>query len=45
MVVGAVAEAAYAVAQRAAVEAFGPGTYEAVSDALDYSVINRLTGR
>jgi 2-methylisocitrate lyase-like PEP mutase family enzyme len=41
----AVAQAAYAVAQRAAVEAFGPGTYEAVSDALDYGVINGLMGR
>jgi 2-methylisocitrate lyase-like PEP mutase family enzyme len=40
-----VAEAAYAVAQRAAVEAYGPGTYEAVRGGLDYSVLNALMGR
>jgi 2-methylisocitrate lyase-like PEP mutase family enzyme len=41
----AVAQAAYAVAQRAAVEAYGPGTYDAVKDGLDYSVLNGLMGR
>ena len=41
----AVAEAAYTVARRAAVEAFGPGTYETVRDALDYSTINASMSR
>ncbi|MFC3505382.1 isocitrate lyase/phosphoenolpyruvate mutase family protein [Micromonospora krabiensis] len=38
----AVAEAAYAVARRAADEAFGSGTYEALADALDYGTLNAL---
>ncbi|MEV0005595.1 isocitrate lyase/phosphoenolpyruvate mutase family protein [Micromonospora sp. NPDC050980] len=38
----AVAEAAYAVAHRAAAEAFGAGTYGALADALDYGTINAL---
>ncbi|MFI5837893.1 isocitrate lyase/phosphoenolpyruvate mutase family protein [Micromonospora sp. NPDC051300] len=38
----AVAEAAYAVARRAAAEAFGAGTYDALTDALDYGTINAL---
>ncbi|MFC6017079.1 isocitrate lyase/phosphoenolpyruvate mutase family protein [Plantactinospora solaniradicis] len=38
----AVAEGAYAVAQRAADEAFGPGTYGALAGALDYGTINAL---
>ncbi|SBT67916.1 2-Methylisocitrate lyase, PEP mutase family [Micromonospora sediminicola] len=38
----AVAEAAYAVARRAAVEALGDGTYGALADALDYGTINEL---
>ncbi|WP_089153880.1 isocitrate lyase/PEP mutase family protein [Micromonospora sp. NBS 11-29] len=37
-----VAEAAYAVAQRAAAEAFGAGTYDAVADALDFGTLNAL---
>ncbi|WP_174531141.1 isocitrate lyase/phosphoenolpyruvate mutase family protein, partial [Micromonospora maritima] len=38
----AVAEAAYAVVRRAAVEALGDGTYGALADALDYGTINEL---
>ncbi|MCM0679102.1 isocitrate lyase/phosphoenolpyruvate mutase family protein, partial [Micromonospora phytophila] len=37
-----VAEAAYAVARRAADEAFGTGTYRALEDALDYGTLNAL---
>jgi 2-methylisocitrate lyase-like PEP mutase family enzyme len=37
-----VAEAAYAVARRAADEAFGAGTYGALTDALDYGTLNTL---
>ncbi|MEO3748796.1 hypothetical protein [Plantactinospora sp. B5E13] len=37
-----VAEAAYGVARRAAEEAFGTGTYQALADALDYGTINAL---
>ncbi|MFJ8577809.1 isocitrate lyase/phosphoenolpyruvate mutase family protein [Micromonospora sp. NPDC093277] len=37
-----VAEAAYAVAHRAAVEAFATGTYDALADALDYGTLNEL---
>ncbi|RQW89596.1 isocitrate lyase/PEP mutase family protein [Micromonospora globispora] len=37
-----VAEAAYAVARRAAEEAFGTGTYAALADALDYQALNEL---
>lgn len=37
-----VAEAAYAVARRAAEEAFGTGTYAALADALDYGTLNEL---
>ena len=38
----AVAQAAYAVARRAAEEAFGAGTYGALTDALDYGTLNAL---
>ncbi|MFU8876408.1 isocitrate lyase/PEP mutase family protein [Micromonospora sp. SL4-19] len=38
----AVAEAAYAVARRAAEEAFATGTYGALADALDYGTLNEL---
>ncbi|MCO1595821.1 isocitrate lyase/phosphoenolpyruvate mutase family protein [Micromonospora sp. RHAY321] len=38
----AVAEGAYAVARRAADEAFGAGTYGALADALDYGTLNAL---
>lgn len=38
----AVAEAAYAVAQRAAAEALGAGTYTTLTDALDYGSLNAL---
>jgi 2-methylisocitrate lyase-like PEP mutase family enzyme len=37
-----VAEAAYAVARRAAEEAFTAGTYGALADALDYGTLNEL---
>ncbi|MFC4021947.1 isocitrate lyase/phosphoenolpyruvate mutase family protein [Micromonospora sp. GCM10011542] len=37
-----VAEAAYTVARRAADEAFGAGTYDALADALDYGTLNTL---
>ncbi|SCE73061.1 2-Methylisocitrate lyase, PEP mutase family [Micromonospora coriariae] len=37
-----VAEAAYAVARRAADEALGAGTYGALADALDYGTLNAL---
>ncbi|RKN35649.1 isocitrate lyase/PEP mutase family protein [Micromonospora musae] len=37
-----VAEAAYAVARRAADEAFGAGTYGALADAIDYGAFNEL---
>ncbi|MET7672776.1 isocitrate lyase/PEP mutase family protein [Micromonospora luteifusca] len=37
-----VAEAAYAVARRAADEALGAGTYAALADALDYGTLNAL---
>ncbi|HEX5597783.1 MAG TPA: isocitrate lyase/phosphoenolpyruvate mutase family protein [Micromonosporaceae bacterium] len=37
-----VAEAAYAVARRAAEEAFGAGTYGALADAFDYGTLNEL---
>ncbi|MGK5739187.1 isocitrate lyase/PEP mutase family protein [Micromonospora sp. URMC 103] len=40
----AVAEAAYAVARRAADEAFGAGTYRALADAIDYGTLNTLMG-
>lgn len=40
-----VAEAAYAVARRATVEALGPGTYGALADALDYGTLNGLFKR
>ncbi|MFF5052713.1 isocitrate lyase/phosphoenolpyruvate mutase family protein [Micromonospora sp. NPDC000663] len=39
-----VAEAAYAVARRAANEALGAGTYGALADALDYGTLNSLMG-
>jgi 2-methylisocitrate lyase-like PEP mutase family enzyme len=39
-----VAQAAYAVARRAAVEALGLGTYEAVGNALDYGELNAIMG-
>ncbi|MET7424196.1 isocitrate lyase/phosphoenolpyruvate mutase family protein [Dactylosporangium sp. NPDC005555] len=39
-----VAEAAYAVARHAAVEAFTTGTYTSLGNALDYSELNRLMG-
>jgi 2-methylisocitrate lyase-like PEP mutase family enzyme len=41
----AVAEGAYAVARRAADEAFGAGTYGALAGALDYGTINGLLRR
>ncbi|WP_446219278.1 isocitrate lyase/PEP mutase family protein [Micromonospora sp. IBHARD004] len=37
-----VAEAAYAVARRAAEEAFGAGTYDALAGAFDYGALNDL---
>jgi 2-methylisocitrate lyase-like PEP mutase family enzyme len=37
-----VAEAAYGVARRAAEEAFGAGTYQALADGLDYGTLNEL---
>ncbi|MGW5671899.1 isocitrate lyase/PEP mutase family protein [Micromonospora sp. NPDC003776] len=40
-----VAEAAYAVARRAAEEAFSAGTYGALADALDYGTLNELMRR
>ncbi|MCW3844913.1 isocitrate lyase/phosphoenolpyruvate mutase family protein [Micromonospora yasonensis] len=40
-----VAEAAYAVARRAAEEAFGAGTYGALADAIDYGTLNKLMRR
>lgn len=40
-----IAQAAYAVAQRAAEEAYQKGTYEAVADALDYGLLNGLVRR
>jgi 2-methylisocitrate lyase-like PEP mutase family enzyme len=39
-----VAQAAYAVARRAATELFGPGTYAELTGALDYSELNTLLG-
>ncbi|MEV4759654.1 isocitrate lyase/phosphoenolpyruvate mutase family protein [Micromonospora sp. NPDC049559] len=41
----AVAQAAYAVARRAAQEAFGAGTYDSLTDALDYPELNGLLRR
>ncbi|GIG86855.1 isocitrate lyase/PEP mutase family protein [Plantactinospora endophytica] len=41
----AVAEAAYAVVRRAAEEAFGPGGYGSLADALDYGTVNELMRR
>lgn len=41
----AVAEAAYAVARRAAEEAFSAGTYGALAGALDYGTLNELMRR
>ncbi|WP_319460907.1 isocitrate lyase/phosphoenolpyruvate mutase family protein, partial [Micromonospora sp. RTP1Z1] len=38
----AVAEAAYAVARRAAEEAYGAGTYDALAGAFDYGALNAL---
>jgi len=38
------AAAAYAVAQRAARELAGPGTYEALAGELDYGALNALFG-
>ncbi|WP_052849240.1 isocitrate lyase/PEP mutase family protein [Streptomyces avicenniae] len=38
----AVAEAAYAVVRRAADEAYGPGTYTSLEDALPYTELNAL---
>lgn len=40
-----VAEAAYGVARRAAEEAYGTGTYQALADTLDYGTINALMRR
>lgn len=40
-----VAEAAYGVARRAAEEAYGTGTYQALADTLDYGTINALMSR
>ncbi|MFF5205323.1 isocitrate lyase/phosphoenolpyruvate mutase family protein [Streptosporangium sp. NPDC000396] len=40
-----VAEAAYAVARRAALELLGTGTYTALTDALDYSEVNGLLAK
>lgn len=37
-----VAQAAYAIAQRAAVELFAVGTYDSVTDGLDYGTLNAL---
>ncbi|MCF0091697.1 isocitrate lyase/phosphoenolpyruvate mutase family protein [Micromonospora sp. MH99] len=37
-----IAQAAYAVARRAADEALGAGTYDALADALDYGTLNAL---
>lgn len=37
-----VAQAAYAIAQRAAVELFAVGTYDSVTDGLDYGTLNDL---
>ncbi|HZO69593.1 MAG TPA: isocitrate lyase/phosphoenolpyruvate mutase family protein [Kribbellaceae bacterium] len=37
-----IAAAAYAVADRAAHELFGPGTYDALADGLDYPTLNTL---
>ncbi|SCF29895.1 2-Methylisocitrate lyase, PEP mutase family [Micromonospora viridifaciens] len=38
-----VAQAAYAVAHRAAEEAFAAGTYDALADAVDYGTLNELS--
>ena len=40
-----VAQAAYAVAQRAAAEAYATGTYAALTDSLDYGALNALLHR
>jgi 2-methylisocitrate lyase-like PEP mutase family enzyme len=40
-----VAQAAYAVAQRAAAEAYATGTYAALTDSLDYGTLNALLHR
>jgi len=40
-----IAQAAYALVQRAAEEAYGKGTYEAVSEAADYGLLNGLMRR
>jgi 2-methylisocitrate lyase-like PEP mutase family enzyme len=40
-----IAQAAYALVQRAAEEAYGKGTYEAVGEAADYGLLNGLMRR